>query len=700
MNACGADVDNPKGTLRALKWRRWRLVLISAGVVAFLALASAFVYRYGLTRTLLFELEVAPPDAICAIQWCREAGRPNGVWLDAPPASDHDVRKYWIEQRLPNYEFHDLTLAVAGHANARLRVINPRVIVRLFNNPFQTQALTPRSRNGVLLTETQPEDYAFHLIEEQARIAFDGRLGRSYSGLLVGTAQLSLLALLVLGFVALLRILARRLPPYSLAFGFILAFILIVRLTMLVWAPVFVTGDSLDYLSGAQQLIQTQSFGHFTVFRPAGYPSLVALAMLAFERVDLGVGLLQAGLGTLTALCVYGSLRHVAPTPWALLGMFLVGADPILLQYEHFLLTETLAACFVSVCCYLFTVQMAALRSSRHWGLWLVITMMISAVFGFGPYVRPNLRVMIVLLPVLLLVAGVLVGRWRRATVLAGAFLLVSGAVAAPSLNPDSSLTFLRWHQVLYGYWSGLLGVAEMNQTGFFPHVQWQELRQRRADETLGPYRLANAVAHAAVLDPNLGAARDAQQAFVAEAVARQADQIPTRWLTNLMCHFGVIVQPNDENRYWSGFLSGAYPPSTTNWLLEPLANTPLKAAMIQRARQAVDGERLSFHGGSFQKWYEAYAGVRPVVGLSFLIGAIVALKRREWVLVGFAGLALLNAGLFAVLMLTDGTRFAVPFYPVVWLLAVYLWSTWLSPRQETLLNPVTDHPIAAQSAG
>lgn len=89
-----------------------------------------------------------------------------------------------------------------------------------------------------------------------------------------------------------------------------------------------------------------------TAFRPPLYPCLLA-ALYYVKAGDLGVGLMQVLLGTLTVWFTWKTGRRLQLSVGALVAAAIVATDPVLLQYTSYAMTEVLSAFLTSLLLYM-----------------------------------------------------------------------------------------------------------------------------------------------------------------------------------------------------------------------------------------------------------------------------------------------------------------------------------------------------------
>jgi hypothetical protein len=205
----------------------------------------------------------------------------------------------------------------------------------------------------------------------------------------------------------------------------------------------YVFSDMWVYDLRARNLL-SGALSAWDTFTPVGYPAFLAL-VYRLGGSALTVGVLQALLGSLTALCMWRLASRIFGSWGVALSVGVVSALHVpAIFYSGFLLTETL---------------FSFLLVSSAWALWASIERRSRWAFlgcglllGIGATVRPNL---LLFLPCVPLIIWLGTGRrWREAAlsfvVLAAAFVVPVGAAAAhnarlvgtPTLGTNGGLNF------------------------------------------------------------------------------------------------------------------------------------------------------------------------------------------------------------------------------------------------------------------
>ena len=136
-------------------------------------------------------------------------------------------------------------------------------------------------------------------------------------------------------------------PDVLLSVGlFVVA--LVPRLLYLVWAPVFIGGDSLQYYQPVYDLINTGKFT-LSLKRPPLYPWLLYASEVTFGQGFVPVIAFQHLLGAIGVVLTYGIARlawgrdDVVRRRWiGVLAALLVAFSSPTLRWEHFLMSEGL----------------------------------------------------------------------------------------------------------------------------------------------------------------------------------------------------------------------------------------------------------------------------------------------------------------------------------------------------------------------
>lgn len=198
--------------------------------------------------------------------------------------------------------------------------------------------------------------------------------------------------------------------------------------------------------------------------RSPGYP----LFLLAFvERTPspkglLQISLVQAGLGILSLIVVFGLARKILPGAWALAPTFLTAISPQLVNIEIYILSESLFGFLLLLAIYACTRYKNEDRNS--------ITLIVAGfLFGIATLVRPTTQYF---LPVLLLYVALASRRqlqWHHYVAIASAFILPNALwmvrnVITLGITSDPTLTI---NTLVHGHYPGMMYNADPATLGY-----------------------------------------------------------------------------------------------------------------------------------------------------------------------------------------------------------------------------------------
>lgn len=136
-----------------------------------------------------------------------------------------------------------------------------------------------------------------------------------------------------------------RALKYVVASLLLLASVLRVAVAI-VLPPGYFFPDASEYVSLADNLIQTHTYGHGPgvpdALIPPGYPLFLASAYLLFGRSILAVRLSQAVLDTFTCLLVFFIAKKIYDRKVAIVSLLALVLYPVTIAWSAFHLTETL----------------------------------------------------------------------------------------------------------------------------------------------------------------------------------------------------------------------------------------------------------------------------------------------------------------------------------------------------------------------
>jgi Dolichyl-phosphate-mannose-protein mannosyltransferase len=216
-------------------------------------------------------------------------------------------------------------------------------------------------------------------------------------------------------------------PDVLLSVGlFVVA--LLPRLLYLVWAPVFIGGDSLQYYQPVYDLITT---GRFTLSlkRPPLYPWMLYASEMVFGQGWVPVIVFQHLLGAVGVVLTYWIARLAWGPEDAVRGRWigapaalLVAVSSPTLRWEHFLMSEGVFAFLFTLIVFLIVL---GLRRPRAWWPWAAA----GLVLGVAILARSAGQIVLFVVPPMIL----LVERsWRAALVKTALMFALCAVVTVP----------------------------------------------------------------------------------------------------------------------------------------------------------------------------------------------------------------------------------------------------------------------------
>ena len=614
---------------------------------------------------------------------------PFKVSLFRGKARDGDLLHF--VQPLPTYAISSLALRWLDSPGATIRLSGVVLEQRVFGIHVKRRPLRPVLEGDAGLTTASRGQFESRTDAASGTVWFRGdtNLGRTAHAVGFGMVFGALIALRLLGTVAIR--LSRRGGvlgvPYEVVAGVV---VITVHLGMANWAPRLLAPDSVDYVGDAATLVEDGTFSHFGSYRVPGYSVFIAPFLALFDQFAAALGWGQAILGILTAFCVCGILRPFVPRPWAAVGMLLVGLDPVLLTYERYALTECLTTFCVALAGWLLVRQCVRnLRAVPSVGSIILGGLILGVVCGLSAYVRPNLQMLIVMIPPLLVLGCWRVGvRWR-----AGAQAAIILVVAVACVTPWILRNKARFGQAqlalgtqanrLAGIWN--FRIMDVNQTALFSCDDWQALRARQASGRLSVYKAAPAIADSSRIDKpeslNGNAAREVvYRRALEEATARRPLKTLRGVGVALAVQLGLWTKFKHSNTaedvHWSAPLRGEVVPGKTNFLFVPEeADHWHRERMIELARRSrinIEYLRSSQAARWFNELFWTFRFTRPLLAVLFLVGLGFALFNRAYPIAGIGLIALAHAVAMAVLVLSMIDRYGAPFKPLMAAVVVY----------------------------
>jgi hypothetical protein len=554
-----------------------------------------------------------------------------------------------VEQTLPNYDLGRVALKWIESDRATFSINSAMLTERVFGIPVRRRALEPEVGTGARLLDRDGDRYGFETTVATGSIPLCERAG-------LGTAvHVSgyVITLLCLACAYAVVLLVRQTPwgrvvhPLRPAVIGVLLVIL-VRTWLAAWSPLFVSYDGVQYISNAQTVIATggtESLGGGG-FRMPGYSLMLIPFIKGFHDFGSALVVFQALLGIAVALLCYAMLKQVMPSPWPVLGLVYIGLDPVLL------LPDLADAIILGLLC------------------------------GLSAYVRSSLQVLLVVVPFVILVMG-----WhrgiRKVAIMRSAVVACFGIacllpwiarnyalLGQPKFAPFGDL------QRIASFWDA--GALDLNQTPAYTLEQWQEIHSRGyfTHTQLGPLLRTSDLPTARGHDlwPGLGIK---SRFLLEETAARRPLNVLRGGLVAFCNQIGLWNKLDQhhsgrENIYWSRALRGD-PWSATN-LFSTSAVQDFEATQDRLPDIERDIEYL--HGSPNAMWFNdfffAYETTRPIVAVFFLLGLGLALYNRCYAVGAVVVIAVAHAAAMAIVVLSAIDRYAVPFKPLIAVVAVY----------------------------
>jgi hypothetical protein len=607
-----------------------------------------------------------------------------------------------FSQALPMYTLSELTLRWRAPAGSEL--VPGKAVVRFSLLGFELFERTPELQAGSDVAPGAESRWKVVGPDPSLRLIASLRLGAPIfiAGVLATYAWIG-------AFWLMAKWLAARASSivHARATGVIVvaAIVLVVNLGLGWKAPLFVTPDGLDYIDAAHGLATTGTFDRFPDYKAPGLSVLLAGAILVSDNALDVFGWFEAGLGVLSALMAYSFVRARASHNWALVAALLVGVHPTLLTYSCYLLREGPSAAVV-LAVGLVMIKLTDHLRDRGRGGW-VLTFLLGALCAAGAYLRENMQMLLLFVPLTLLLTPWRLAFWARAA-RAAAVVLVAGAL----LSPRVMQIYRTWGTIgvvcpkaqvnrALAAWNNEL--SDGNDTAFFSEEQWDKLRRSESPWRISDYEFigqavnSQGALHRAGLDqprdpsePQVYVNSEAEsKLWVNEAIARAP--LDAAWdsliaFVNQLGLWNIHTNAASNNEWYARPLRGEEWPFTTNFIFDASeANWPDRLKTEQdRLRPIMNRSRRNTAdlAGSpvlrlFNEWFLTFRAVGPFFAALFLAGIVLAVRRKDIALAGAAGVALLSILAAAIVVAAPTDRFGVPFIPIVVCMAVYTLASW-----------------------
>lgn len=602
-------------------------------------------------------------------------------------------------QDLPSYELGELALQWENSSGATIEVGNMQLVEKVFGIPTRYRHLVRQVEEGARVLPTAVP-WRAEIGASAGRITLLGRTAFGTTSWLTGYG----LVVLALAGLRVLTVYAARVPWRSLARHLTVervAILLVigVRVWMMLWAPLLVSYDGVQYISNAQSFLDTgstESFGGGG-FRMPGYSLPLTVFLGAFR--DFGPPLLvfQGLLGIGVALLCYDTLRSVLSRPWPVLGLLYVGLDPVLLAYEHLALTES-----VSTFCATFITWLVVRRlraTAGRLSIWRAIAG--AAAFGLlcalSAYVRSSLQVFFAAIPL-----AILVIEWRRGTraaaiVCAATMVLFSVLGTVPWTMRNARLAG-RAEFAPYGVIQRMASLwdadaLDLNQVPVYSRGQWNEIRNMGYFSHTYLWILLQQSDFAPARGLDFWSRQEKKSQFlVDETTARRPVNMVKGGFVAFCNQIGLwnkLTQHSGrENAHWSRPLRGD--PYTKTNLFDGYSVEEYVAARerLPQIERDIGDLRKSYNAMWFNDAFFAYELTRPVIAILFLIGLGWAVYRRCYPIAIVGMICLAHVLAMSVLVLSAIDRYGVPFKPLIAVVALWALAQIAAARRPAAAPP------------
>jgi len=435
----------------------------------------------------------------------------------------------------------------------------------------------------------------------------------------------------------------------------------VLKLLLMPALPLVVSYDSMHYLDLSRVWEGTRAWQTWDYMRTPGFPYYL-YAVAQVWGITPGVFILtQTLLGTIAAILLACALRRHAGRPAALAFLLLMLGFPLVVGYEHVLLTETVNVLLVAA------VVAAALLRSRWWP---VSYLFVGTVVGMGYMVRQSFVALLV--PALLvtalrhrrphgavtavLVAMVLGGaayagmttQWKQRQKASGApdrgakFLLFCGAFNYGLIDPTIE-AFAPAREV---YEELLRQCPDPGDAGYSKHPKMLPIRQK-------------------VLDSSPEAAGDIAMQSLRGNLVGYLSAVGK----NLRLMYGITAVKSNRST-WERSCNSIWP--VIGMRPEYKGNCMVGEPYLARAKELFEQR---FQRGWIAQAYDAlrrpYLWIVLTASWMTILAGIVWLAKRDWA-TGILCLAPHGYILLHAVLLTSVDRYAFPVYPLMLCMAVW----------------------------
>lgn len=447
------------------------------------------------------------------------------------------------------------------------------------------------------------------------------------------------------------------------------------------WSPVLMEGDGSAFVWFAQILWDTGRFTHFDGWRLPGYGTIIAPFVGLLHDYSTGIGIMQCAMGIATVVLCFDLLRRRIATTWAIAAALVIGCDPMVLMWQRYVLSESLAALLVTLAVWM--VDRLLPRGPVRPRLdGVVVPAAFAGLTAFAIYTRANFQTFAIVLPLVLAWGWWRVGRrWASAWPAAACVALAAVAVAPAFFHNHRLLgryalvVGADHNRCVFGWQNNAI---DINQIGAFTFDEYRGLQARLDTGAFRELQFTDFLVASPTIPVPAGThpwtARDVRSGVVVrESLARQPDLFAWRVVQGVPSVLGFFVpRPfyySHTVDWMSRVLRGRFDDRTrTNWDDDfdmDWFPQPIRS-VLERPRREVGGMRGSNNALVFHRVFEVYRYVRPVIIIAFLATGLLHLRRRDAAMTAAAALIVGNALAIALVQFTGMDRYGTPFYPLM----------------------------------